>query len=108
MTDRLDEIKARLGAATPSPWKADTIENVGNNWLIGTVLNAGSDQEGAQWIVTTDGLHASECTSGGAEEDTQFIAHSPDDIKWLIAEVERLEEQLAGYLYNDFHDSMEN
>lgn len=90
MTDRIAEIRARLEAATPGPWKADTVKNVGENWLIGCVIEAGDDQRNCHWIVTTDNLRASQCMSGGAEEDSVFIAHAPEDIKYLLDEIERL------------------
>ncbi len=95
MTDeQIAEIRKRLEAATPGPWKSDIIDNVGGNWLIGFVLDAGIDQENKKWIVTTDNLRASECVSGGAEEDTQFIAHAPTDISALLADNDRLRGEL--------------
>lgn len=80
ITAWIDAAEARCKAATPGPWKYDAVENVGENWLIG-VINTGVDYDWkAQHIVTTDNLHASRCTSGGAIEDAQFIAAARTDL----------------------------
>lgn len=76
LVHRLDRLAAR---ASNRPWKADTTEHVGENWMIGSVIMCGSaeDADGAKysdWIVTTDRIHASEFNGEGAAADAAFIA----------------------------------
>lgn len=63
--DRLEEIKARYAAATPGPWtvKFDDLDLTGIRVANGKKMTV---------------------------DDIWFIGHSPRDIPWLIAEVERL------------------
>ena len=74
MTDRLAEIRARLEAATPGPWEHWERPNC-------CVVH---EEAGIKW----------EVVGGGRFEDHAFIAHAPEDIAWLLGEVERLEERL--------------
>lgn len=100
--DRLPEILARLAAATPGPWRSNAKGKVGEDWLIGFIVDCGEgewDGKYSDWIVTTDCLRASQCVSGGAKEDAEFIAHAPTDIAWLAGEVERLRKPTDDALY---------
>lgn len=71
MPDRLTEIRARLDAATPGPWKRSLSGSRYNPWKVhrGAILVA---------------------LSGESPEDADLIAHAPADIAWLLAEVEEL------------------
>lgn len=53
-------------------FKVDTIENVGDNWLI---ADFGTDQDGKHYILTTDGVRGSELSaiSGGAQQDAELV-----------------------------------
>ncbi len=100
MTDeRLAEIRARVEAACPAPWRVNTKDRAGEDWPIGFVLHGildvGQDTDGTNWIVTTDGIRASQMVSGGAEEDATFIAHARTDIPDLLAEIGRLRIEIA-------------
>ena len=81
MTDRLTEIEARLGAATLGPW---------------SVNNPSTD---VYEIRDADDLLVADIDDIGSEDDVcaEFIAHSPEDIKWLVEEVKRLRERLRVY-----------
>lgn len=68
MSDRLQEIRARLDAATPGPWVP--------------VLINGVESPGIRNPVPT-----------WAQND--LIAHAPADIAWLLDEVERLRRLAA-------------
>ncbi len=57
-------------ASTP-PWKAAPGEDIGKDWLIASLGESGED--GHQWLVTTDCVHASELT-GDAKTDAEYIA----------------------------------
>ncbi len=54
-------------------FKVDTIENVGENWL---VANFGMDEDGKEYILTTNYVHASEygLVSDGAKGDCELVA----------------------------------
>jgi hypothetical protein len=64
---RLDEIRARLAAATPSEWSSND----------GFVVRMSSREGNAYFEV-------------GTRADASLIAHAPDDLAHLLAEVERL------------------
>jgi hypothetical protein len=68
-TDRLQEIRARLDAATPGPWIIHEDEETGQ-------LDPWDD----------DGMHPILDSQSNAD----LIAHAPDDIAWLLQEVARL------------------
>jgi hypothetical protein len=71
--DRLAEIRARLaGLATPTPWDVDVVRG---SWTDSVVSQVEPHAIVAQWIVSTDAA---------------FIASAPDDIAWLLDEIERL------------------
>lgn len=74
MTDRLQEIRARLNAATPGPWHRHDDEP----W----VTNSATPP---MRIIAT-GLR-------GQRENAELIAHAPADIAWLLDEVERLRSE---------------
>jgi hypothetical protein len=75
MTDRLQEIRARLDAATPGPWQD-------------------VDRDDPAWIrVMQPREFPNEWTTiatCGFCSDARFIAHAPADIAWLLDEVARL------------------
>lgn len=73
---RLSAIKARMSAATPGPWVTDH--------EFGLVLPRGASR--GHVIATLD--HEDVCDTGGA--DLAFIAAAREDVKDLVAEVERL------------------
>lgn len=76
----LDPIRARLAAATPGPWYSEWVPD-------------------DDWIVVYGQPHGAyvcpEVCTLTDDADAEFIAHAPADIAALLAEVERLREQLA-------------
>ena len=87
MPDRLTEIRARLDAATPGPWRV--IEPLSQNHRPPRRMLV-ADLEAAQQSSEIGNVQMSWF-------DTRFIAHAPADIAWLLAEVERLEKRVAMY-----------
>ncbi len=82
---KLDEIEARLNAATPGPWKWEIDASDGTNALvssdesvIGRAVLWGQDKNdyGAHIRVT--------------EEDAEFMAHVRSDMEYLMAEIKKL------------------
>ena len=65
MNDRLQEIRARLDAATPGPWY------VRSGW------------------VALNNLNYDVIPVGHNDADADLIAHAPADIAWLLAEIEK-------------------
>lgn len=96
-------IRARLEAATGGSWFAFRDNNGGGTEiLIAAKLNAGPD--------AFDAATCEVCAVDGANEDAgmvlgwgngvnlanaEFIAHSPDDVRDLLAEVDRLHGEVA-------------
>jgi hypothetical protein len=78
---RLDEIRARLAAASPGPWER------GANYLIGGIwiLHAGPEPEDRRVVadlITRD-------------EDSTLIGHAPADLAYLLDEVDRTRAALV-------------
>jgi hypothetical protein len=86
---RLDEIQARLSAATPGPWET----------------TQAADEETTTWIEAANGdvLHHDERGYGHMREnfawmkraDAAFIANAPGDLAYLLAELRKAREALA-------------
>ena len=100
---RIDEIKARLEKATPGPWAWAHIGEKVNGYVIGNAVNGKGedlsghveffdyDEESGDIVETHLTFHevvgdheASTCNYA----DATFIAHAPDDIAWLIEQLE--------------------
>jgi hypothetical protein len=96
--DRLAEVKARRGAATPGPWwdspvKAapghHTIRGGPGEWR-GFDGSLGGDTHPIARIAPALAEDGTPTTNHDA--DAAFIAHAPEDIDWLVTEVDRLRE----------------
>ncbi len=96
MTDRLDEIQARLDAATPGEWEATHVEpneirdSPEMNWVAHPDSEDEPDRD-SQFLV--------DCYGRGA--DATFIAAAPTDIAYLLERVRawrRLAEDATEYL----------
>lgn len=79
-TDRLQEIKERAEKATPGPWDS--------------VCSSGAIRH-----VVRNVDHDSYCSNESNHEtfgkyDGEFIAHSREDIPWLIREIEAAKERI--------------
>lgn len=81
---RIDEIEARLAAATPGEWSV--LREQDDDFVSITLLGP-KNQKGADWI--WDDLER----SPQQEDDLTFIAAAPADVRWLIDCVRELEEQ---------------
>lgn len=72
--ERLEEIQQRLDRATPGPWEADAMEG---------------------YIVAPSGDVAT--VTRWSDADADLIAHAPEDLAVLVAEVERLRAVAEAY-----------
>ena len=81
----LEPIKERLAAATPGPWEMSY--DADDKW---TSITGQPYDDGGQWLVCPE---VATC-EGEPDADSTFIAHAPEDIAALVAEVERLREQV--------------
>ena len=85
--DRLTEIRQRTEAATPGPWNLITMGRVGDGdaewgWIMGANKNwRWDDGDGPQSRANAD-----------------FIAHSREDMEWLLTLADALKAQLASTL----------
>ena len=121
MTDRLDKIKARLEAASPGPWRArrapwEFLAGGKQNewqhpehWGIAAGSETWFDNAGffhpdnARYVmdetnVVEIGYDRDYCYAVAGikrEPDADFIAHAPDDIAYLLSEIELLKKQNA-------------
>ena len=69
-------IRARLAAITPPPWHWDTSDPKWNH-------------------LANDTFHSVLFSLGVLENNAHFIAAAPDDVRVLLAEIERLRAELA-------------
>ncbi|MEU7597524.1 hypothetical protein AB0B79_31505 [Streptomyces sp. NPDC039022] len=72
--DRLTQIKARVEAATPGPWHVDRHEP--------SLSRLVRSHDGTLDI---DFGYVGNCT----QPDAEFVAHAPDDVQWLVNQLER-------------------
>lgn len=79
---RLTQIEARANAASEGPWTWATHETV----------------DGDAWAVFDASDHALASNRDGWGPDAEFIAHSCEDVLWLVGEVRRLREQVEAAL----------
>lgn len=95
MTDEeLDAIKGRLAAITEWPWIAFC--GTGVRHRMGVTNKRLFDDSHAPEVL--DAVELGEDAGGiKSEADADFIAHAPDDISRLLAEVERL-KKVSRYL----------
>ena len=98
----IDEIKARLTAATPGPYLVETGEYSGANWLLAT----GTGRNGKNYFITTKHRRSDELSDSAA--DAEFFAHAREDVPALVGEVEQLRQRNAKMLaaLRDIHDAV--
>jgi len=95
---RLSEIEKRLEKTTPGEWLWEPIDHESENLCSHT--EDGNRSGGCisilQGILDTGNIN-------GLPENKEFIAHSPEDIKWLIEELKFSRQQHSGALnaYNE-------
>ena len=78
--NEIQEIEARLAAATPGPWDVETIPETGESRVF-VRSNTGDPM-----------LDVSVAPHGVRAEDAEFIAHAPEDIRALLDEVKAVRE----------------
>ena len=81
---RLDEIKARIAAATPGPWAWSRTPAATNDYDHGILWSA-SNREVIEVVAPADGPEI-ETTKA----DAALIANAPADLELLVEAVERL------------------
>ena len=86
MSRRLDEIRRRLDAATPGRWERR--DDHGNHWGMREVVGPGVGGRLLIGFTTATNVSASEAAV--VEGNADLIARAPDDLRHLLAEVERL------------------
>ena len=93
-TDRLAAIRARLSNATAGPWYANHCHAGKNKDCWCKVIGTSSDpqHEDMDKVASAGSIHAN---------DADLIAHAPDDIAFLLAEVERLRGDRDKWLASD-------
>ena len=86
----LEPIKARLAAATPGPWDFHVLpQSVGIT--VATIHSEQGPRE-TRWTVDLP----PEIGGMGTRADAEMIAHAPEDIAALVAEVEQLRAERDG------------
>jgi hypothetical protein len=103
MSDRIEEIRDRWAAATPGPWHTSDDDHL----FI--------DLDGADGRVCVMSAVSIDPTTGEtdstlqrrAEADVTAIVHAPEDVAWLLAEVERQAELIRGPLSAEISEARE-
>ena len=100
---RIQEIRARLEAATPRPWtteKSDSSQTGSVHYAVKTAYKPAAHDWSPRFIVFMCGGLGDFLpnrpmndyrSDPQLEADVSFIAAAPDDIAYLLAEVERLQ-----------------
>lgn len=83
MSDRLQEIRARLDAATPGEWVIENDE----------YISALDGHPSPHIIARVENDHPG-CPH---DADADLIAHAPDDLRWLLDRVAELEQRVRMY-----------
>lgn len=80
MTDRLDKIRERLEAATPGPW-VRTVNTAETQYLV---------RSKARTLLAEISWGGPMPLKAQSKGNAVLIAHAPEDIAYLLAEVDRL------------------
>ena len=87
MSDRLAEIRARLDAATPGPWeRRESVQGYSNLVVLADYIN----RDDGAWLIAEASWNGPMPDKASSGANADFIAHAPEDIAWLLGEVERL------------------
>ena len=81
--EEIQEIEARLEAATQGPWDFETIPETGESRVV-VRSNTGDPM-----------LDVSVAPHGVRAEDAEFITHAPEDIRALLDEVKAVRDAVA-------------
>lgn len=93
MTVDIDELQRLSEAATPGPWKRQSGEYTGEDWLIASLgLDTPSNED---QFLTTHNLRSSELDGEGAAADAAFIAAARNQLPELLARMRKLEKAVA-------------
>ena len=84
--NRLEEIKARLAAATPGNWVYDSERDTHDS----CIYVEGSTEEHGYIGPDNGGIIGSSEWIWVEDADGEFMAHAKADIEWMISEIERL------------------
>lgn len=91
MTDRLSEIRARLEAATPGPWKVFNCWGPEEYTGRFAAVRIGTD-------APRSGIHAAEGADlYGTKPDLELVARAPEDIRYLLELVDRAQQALKPF-----------
>ena len=93
MSDRIAEIENRLNAATPGSWATNGMDAGHSKYE----MNIWVESENGDFICDMDGLTRSdnEKANDDGSADSNFIAHAPSDVAYLLAELRKRDEALA-------------
>lgn len=99
ISDRLDEITARAGAATEGPWSSHAFGHSGEGEPSSIVVHRGK----FDWRAIYDGEFIASMPRWDAQEseDAEFIAHARTDVPELVEAVRRRDAALRAVL--DLH-----
>lgn len=75
---RLQEIRARIQATTPGPWRLGAEDN---GWWV----------QSAHGYAVAMAFHYADDEDSDALPNATFIAHAPADVSWLLSVVEELQ-----------------
>lgn len=75
MSDRIADIRARLGTAVPGPWR---VTDVVGPWA---------------FLRDEKGWECAHAMQHGGRDNAPLIAHAPDDLAWCCDEIERLRKE---------------
>lgn len=91
MSDRIEAIRARWEAATPGTWEA------GDTWVYTMPVYPDDNRLSNIFGMKYADEERREVERARSQANCEAVAHAPEDVAWLLSEVERL-RALVGHL----------
>jgi hypothetical protein len=94
MTNDIEQIRKRLEAATPGPWRFDSFNDIEDNMgrILFRILDHPMDE-----VYPTGGQERGDWYSE-SERNVDFVVNAPADIRFLLEQLEATQKQLADAL----------
>lgn len=97
MSDRLDEIRARLAAATPGPWYVtEDLDEDDAESAVGVATGDPESDDYGMLLVTPGGGSFDVWTNAFERRvaNATLAGHAPEDLTWCVTEIETLRREV--------------
>ena len=93
MSERIEQIKTRLEAATPGPWKWHDFASTYTDEPETIIVHTGN----FDWEAIADGEYIAAMSAWDSQQatDAEFIANAPADVAFLLGMVDELRARVS-------------